>query len=511
MEIRKQPSLLLITLADVAAYGVRCLASYVKQQGFQTDILCLRLSEARKRRLLPQSAGKISDRLMNRVVSFVARYDIIGISLFSDGFIQSIALTKAIKKHYPDKKIIWGGIHPTLKPHDCLAYADFVCVGEGYYSLVGLLKHLSGNHFSDFANLPSGIWAKAPDGIFFENGSSEMCMDLDILPFPIYDKNAVFVRTSDNHIVNLDRKTYHKYLGYTYATMISQGCPNSCSYCCNYALKKINKGYQSIRKHSFDYTMQEILAAAEHYTFYNIHFMDDSFLSMGENAFEEFVERYPKEIGLPFNVISFIPGHTQQHHIDKLVEAGMVCGKIGVQTGSPKMLEIYHRKQNNEEIIRVSEIFAKHRGHIVPMGVEIILDGYRETIEDTIQTARLISQIKRPFILNLYSLKSYPGTKIAEYMNNYSAGDSFFIYKPSVINNIIALMYLVKIPKGILEFLLKKKDLMNRQLPSMISRPIYYLSILKKTVSYIHHRSYINIPAWMIDCIRTLRWERNKR
>jgi radical SAM superfamily enzyme YgiQ (UPF0313 family) len=311
--------------------------------------------------------------------------------------------------------------------------------------------------------------------------------------------------------VNLDRKAYHKYLGYTYATMISQGCPNSCSYCCNYALKKINKGYKSIRKHSFDYTMQEILAAAEHYTFYNIHFMDDSFLSMGENAFEEFVERYPKEIGLPFNVISFIPGDTQQNHIDKLVEAGMVCGKIGVQTGSPKMLEIYHRKQNNEEIIRVSEIFAKHRGRIVPLSVEIILDGYQETVEDTIKTARLISQIKRPFILNLYSLKSYPGTKIAEYMNNYSAGDSFFIYKPSVINNIIALMYLVKIPKGFLDCLLKKKKLMNRKLPSIITKPIYYLSILKKTVSYIYHRSYINIPAWMIDCTRTLRWKRNKR
>ena len=58
MAIGKQPSLLLITLADVAAYGVRCLASYVRQQGFQTDILCLRLSDSRKRRLHPYPREK---------------------------------------------------------------------------------------------------------------------------------------------------------------------------------------------------------------------------------------------------------------------------------------------------------------------------------------------------------------------------------------------------------------------------------------------------------------------
>ncbi len=511
MEIGKKPSLLLITLADVAAYGVRCLASYVRQQGFQTDILCLRLSDSRKRRLQPQSAGKISDDLINRVVSFIPPYDVIGISLFSDGLNQSIALTKAIKKSCPDKKIIWGGIHPTLKPHDCLEYADFVCVGEGYYSLVGLLQQLSSNHFSDFAKLPSGIWSKKPDGTFVENGSSEMCADLDTLPFPLYDEDAFFVYTNKNTIINLDRQGYHKYLDYAYNTMISQGCPNSCSYCCNYALKKVNKGYASIRRHSIDYTLREIQAAARHYEFYNVHFMDDSFLSMGENDFEEFIKRYPTEIGLPFNIVGFIPRLTRYHHVDQLIDAGMVYGRIGVQTGSRKMLNIYHRKQNNEEIIRVSEMFAKHKGRIVPMCVDVILDGYQETVDDTIQTARLISQIKRPFILNLSSLISYPGTKMAEHMKNDALGGSYFNYKNSVINNLIALIYLIKIPDNILFWLLERKKLMNCKIPSIITKLIYYGTLSKKTISYIYHRSYNNIPTWVVDIVRVLRMENKKK
>ena len=510
MAIGKQPSLLLITLADVAAYGVRCLASYVRQQGFQTDILCLRLSDSRKRRLHPLSAGKISDQLINRVVSFIAPYDVIGLSLFSDGLNQSIALTKAIKKSYPDKKIIWGGIHPTLKPHACLEYADFVCVGEGYYSLAGLLKHLSSIHSADFAKLPPGIWAKESSGAIVENGSSEMCTDLDTLPFPLYNGNAFFVCTNKNTIINLDRRGYHKYLDYSYSTMISQGCPNSCSYCCNYALKKVNKEYANIRRHSIDYTLREIQAAAEHYKFYNVHFMDDSFLSMGENDFEEFIKRYPKEIGLPFNVVGFIPRLTRPHHVDQLIDAGMVYGQIGVQTGSRKMLDIYHRKQNNEEIIRVSEMFAKHKGRIVPLGVDIILDGYQETVEDTIQTVRLLSQIKRPFILNLNSLIFYPGTKMAEHMNGDAPGGSFFNYKSSVVNNLIALIYLIKIPDKILFWLLGRKKLMNCKISSTITKLIYYGTLSKKAISYIYHRSYNNIPTRVVDVVRVLRMENKK-
>lgn len=510
MDIEKKPSLLFITFSDVSAYGVRCVASYVRQQGFQADILCLRLSNSRKRRLNPSSTGTVSDKLLNSVVPFMEPYDVIGISLFSDGFNESITLTQAFKKAYPDKKIIWGGIHPTLKPDECMEHADFVCVGEGYYSLVGLLRQLSQNTLPDVEKFPSGIWAKKPDGAIWKNGSSEICFDLDTLPFPIYDKTAVFARTNANAIINLDRQGYHQYLDYAYNTMISQGCPNSCSYCCNYALKKVNKGYARIRRHSIDYTIREIKAAAEHYTFYNIHFMDDSFLSMGENAFEEFIERYPKEIGLPFNVISFIPGLTKQHHIDKLVGAGMVFGKIGVQTGSRKMLEIYNRKQNNEEIIRISEMFAKHKGRIVPMGVDIIIDGYQETVEDTMQTARLISKMKRPFILNRNSLIYYPGTKMAEHMNNYTPGNSFFIHKNSVINTLIALQYLIKIPDSILSRLLEQKKLMNSNLPSAVTMSIYYIKIFKKTISYIYHRCYNNIPTWIVDIVRTIRMENRK-
>lgn len=31
----------------------------------------------------------------------------------------------------PKTPIIWGGIHPTIRPDECFEYADMVCVGDG--------------------------------------------------------------------------------------------------------------------------------------------------------------------------------------------------------------------------------------------------------------------------------------------------------------------------------------------------------------------------------------------
>lgn len=317
----QKKSLLFITLADVSAYGVRYLSSYLQKQGRIADIITFRLSDNRRSLLKREPAGKIPENLFKYLLPFVEKYNYIGISLFSDGFYESIEITSEIKKNFPYKTIILGGIHPTLKPRECLNYTDYACVGDGYYSLKELLEKLDLKNNLEVEDLPQGVWTKNKDGSIYENGCSEICLDLDSLPFPNYDKNTVYVRNNDNSISNLDRGGYCKYLDYVYYTMFSQGCPNSCSYCCNYALKQLDKRYAVNRKHSVSYIINEIKETSKYYTFYNVFFMDDSFILRDNNAFDEFVERYPKEIGLPFIVLGFIPKLTKQKHVDKLVEA----------------------------------------------------------------------------------------------------------------------------------------------------------------------------------------------
>lgn len=227
-------TLLLVTFSGVQPCGARCLCSHVRQSGRTAHILNLRLSD-RKRGVLSRSpAGQMHRSMLNPVLSFIERYDHVGISLYTDTFHQSVFLTNHIRKRLPGKTITWGGIHPTPRPIECLEHADYVCVGEGYYSLVDLLcKH------------------------------------------------------------DVRGGTLH----------------------------------------------------------------------------------------------------------------------VGVQSGSARMLRTYKRRQSNEDILKVSSLFSKHSSRIVPMSYDIILDGYEETVEDTSETARLISQIQRPFFFESVFSKTLPGNR----------------------------------------------------------------------------------------------------
>ena len=46
-------------------------------------------------------------------------------------------LKKKLKKEIP---IVWGGIHPTLFPQDCIKYVNIVCVGDGEDAVLDLAK-----------------------------------------------------------------------------------------------------------------------------------------------------------------------------------------------------------------------------------------------------------------------------------------------------------------------------------------------------------------------------------
>ena len=54
--------------------------------------------------------------------------DLIGVSLMTLHFHRAVQVTERLKGSCP---IIWGGIHPTVRPEECLEYADIVCIGEG--------------------------------------------------------------------------------------------------------------------------------------------------------------------------------------------------------------------------------------------------------------------------------------------------------------------------------------------------------------------------------------------
>ena len=99
----------------VIGYGVRILSSCMKREGHDVETV-----------FLHNYVGKrYEEQTLNDLVELAAGSDLIGISLMTDNFENAVLINKKLKNKL-DIPIVWGGIHPTIRPAECLKYADMV-------------------------------------------------------------------------------------------------------------------------------------------------------------------------------------------------------------------------------------------------------------------------------------------------------------------------------------------------------------------------------------------------
>jgi len=156
---------------------------------------------------------------------------------------------------------------------------------------------------------------------------------------------------------------YGKYLKWNHgtATFIStRGCPFQCTYCINHYLIKLYKGCGSyVRFRSINHLFKEIKEVVFKYgrEVKNIEFYDDTF-TLDEKRIKEFCERYPKEIGIPFNINVRVKA-VKPGMFRVLKKAGCVRVSIGIEAGDENIRnKILKRNMSDNEII---ETFAEAR------------------------------------------------------------------------------------------------------------------------------------------------------
>ena len=85
--------------------------------------------------------------------------------------------------------------------------------------------------------------------------------DLDSLPFQDFGEKHYVCGDTNGRIQGLDE--YHlKPYTRTYQTMVTRGCPHSCSYCVNPTLNRLH-GRRGIRARSVDNVIAELVIARE--------------------------------------------------------------------------------------------------------------------------------------------------------------------------------------------------------------------------------------------------------
>lgn len=187
------------------------------------------------RKQFPDIEIKVTDgmlkghkRVVEDIDSFAA--DIIGISSATPNASGSFEISRYIKKNYPERLVVMGGIHPTSLPKDTLlnSRCDFVALGEGEKILTAMVER-----FMKTGSFKGGEY-KEIRGVaylnkkkYVQNPYMAPIFRLEEIPFPARD------------LVDLGQ-----YSGWTVSkkrpeTSIfsNRGCPFYCHFCSNLVWK----------------------------------------------------------------------------------------------------------------------------------------------------------------------------------------------------------------------------------------------------------------------------------
>jgi hypothetical protein len=155
--------------------------------------------------------------------------------------------------------------------------------------------------------------------------------------------------------------------------------------------------------------IDEIKDVRSKYPLKFVHFVDDIF-NMRNDWLEEFCERYPKEVGLPFDVI-LMANMTTEHHIELLKKAGCVYARIAFEAASDYVRNAVFRKNTTRKQLTDASFWIRKHG--IRLGSLNMLGGPGGTIEDELDTVRLNIECKVDHPL-VSIMQPYPGFDIEQ-------------------------------------------------------------------------------------------------
>jgi radical SAM superfamily enzyme YgiQ (UPF0313 family) len=339
--------------------GVKVLSSVLKLHGHATD--CFLSTE--------------EDDFRQAVLDW--RPDVIGVYATTGQEAWAYADIRAWRKALPHLKVVMGGPHPS---HDLEPLTreevDATVKGEAEYALLDLVNAWeAGRSIEDIPNVGC-----LKDGVPTQNHIRPVVSDLDSLPFPDVDifYKYPFLR--------------HKRVMQVHS---SRGCQNSCTYCSVGLMKKDwisgRRGERFNRTKSVDYLCEEMNDITARYPAFRMVNFGDAALNMERGWVEEFAEKWPRKVGLPF-ACNININYLNEGDIIALKRAGCVSVQFGLESGSEKVrLEVYKKGYTDEIVHEIPRLLRKHK---ITYRTNNIMGSPAETVDDMFETVRANKRIK---------------------------------------------------------------------------------------------------------------------
>lgn len=310
--------------------------------------------------------------------------DIIGISVMANLLPFAILLSQELKKRFPEKTIILGGVGARSVEAEILERfpeIDLVAYGECERAGPILLDHLTNG--KDLSRCPN-IYCR-DNGKIHRNEPCPRIDDLDKVPYPAYEKT--------------DLKMYSG-LG----MMTSRGCPFRCTFCSVAPLWDLEAHHRS--SENIIGEMEHLLQRGSTKLFL---FQDEYFLASPERA-KDF-SRKLIDSGLnvrwkAFGRVNLI----DREAMELMAESGCVEIRFGIESGSNEVLEKVMKGFNADQAI---EVVSEAR-EIFPGVDAFFIWGFPfETMEQFYQTVFMMNSFRMIGVRVLPSLLCYlPQTRI---------------------------------------------------------------------------------------------------
>ncbi len=419
-------AVLISPVANVTAPSLRVLAAVLARAGHDVvQVFCPdQAVDARRRAIGEEFRNEVPfpETLVEDIADVCADARFVGLTVMTNHFERAADLTARLRRRVR-APLVWGGIHPTVRPEECLRFADAVARGEAEETLPAFVRRLEAGE----------EWWRTPgfsvrrDGDVVANDVPAPPAELGALPHPLYQPGKDFIQiretgrlapfTDDLFAVYTDLMSPYANAGVEgplYMVAASRGCPHACSFCCSAYLKRLHAGYRRARCRPIGDIIDELAAARRRWPFLKfVWFSDDEFFSMPEESLAEFARRYPAEVGLPFRGLISAEAVTRER-LEKLVPLGFFMAQMGVQSVAPALTRYYRRDWADRERIREAVAVMHDFAPAFTPAYDIIIDNPRETTRERLETCRFISTLPRPFFLQTFSLTYYPGTEIYE-------------------------------------------------------------------------------------------------
>ncbi len=310
---------------------------------------------------------------------------IIGMSVITINISRAFRLAEMAKSIDNGYMVIFGGIHPTALPEECLNSnaVDVVVRGEGEVTLSEIIMAVNDN--KDLS-LIKGISYKK-DGKIFHNDSRPLTdiSSVPSFPYDLFDATYKFYRD--------------------FGTVISsRGCRYECIFCS----QRIISG-QRYRYVPSERVLGEIEILVEKYKQEKIWFMDDNFLgdeARAASLLEEIIRRgFHKKAGFCAEMRAEAVTYGI---LKKMKEANFYTASFGMETGSQRLLDLIKKKEKIEDNVRAIKM-AHEAG--IGTSATFIFGLPTETRSERLHTAKLAREL--PLDDARFNVAvPYPGTEL---------------------------------------------------------------------------------------------------